>query len=59
MYDENRQHINDMLNAGVIRESECPFSSNVVLVRRVLNSKTRNGAYMLPRFDDVVGTLSG
>jgi hypothetical protein len=26
---------------------------------RVLNSKTRKGAYMLPRFDDVVDTLVG
>ena len=70
MYDEIRQHINDMLKAGVIRESESPFSSNVVLVRkkdgslrfcidyRILNSRTRKDAYMLPRFDDV-DTLSG
>ena len=60
-----------MLDVGVIRESNSPFSSNVVLVRkkdgslrfcidyRMLNSRTRKDAYMLPRFDDVVDNLSG
>jgi hypothetical protein len=68
MYDEVRRHVKEMLDSGVIRESDSPYSSNVVLVRkkdgslrfcidyRVLNSKTRKDAYMLPRFDDVVDT---
>lgn len=67
MYDEVREHIKEMLQAGVIRESNSNsnsnYSSNVVLVRktdgslrfcidmRVLNSKTRKDCYMLPRFD--------
>ena len=71
MYEEVRQHIKDMLQAGVIRESESPWSSNVVLVRkkdgslrfcidwRLLNSKTRKDAYMLPRFDDIADSLVG
>ena len=71
MYEEVRQHIKDMLEAGVIRESESPWSSNVVLVRkkdgslrfcidwRILNSKTRKDAYMLPRFDDITDSLVG
>ena len=71
MYDEVRQHITEMLQAGVIRESDSNYSSNVVLVRktdgslrfcidmRVLNSKTRKDCYMLPRFDDVIDSLSG
>jgi len=71
MYEEVRQHLKEMLAAGAIRESESPYSSNVVLVRkkdnslrfcldyRILNSKTRKDAYMLPRFDDTVDTLAG
>jgi hypothetical protein len=70
MYDEVRQHISEMLQAGVIRESKSNHSSNVVLVRksdgslrfcidmRVLNSKKKKDCYMLPRFDDVIDTLS-
>ena len=71
MYEEVRQHLKDMLKAGVITESESPYSSNVVLVRkkdgslrfcidwRELNSKTRKDAYMLPRFDDIMDSLVG
>ena len=71
MYEEVRQHLKDMLDCGAIRESESPFSSNVVLVRkkdgslrfcidfRMLNSRTKKDAYMLPRFDDTVDLLVG
>ena len=71
MYEEVRQHLKDMLAAGAIRESESPYSSNVVLVRkkdnslrfcldyRSLNARTRKDAYSLPRFDDTVDTLAG
>ncbi|KAL5020629.1 hypothetical protein ScPMuIL_002291, partial [Solemya velum] len=71
MYEEVRQHVREMLEAGVIRESDSPFSSNICLVRkkdgslrfcidyRTLNSHTRKDAYSLPRFDDVVDSLSG
>ena len=71
MYEEVRQHLKEMLEAGVIRESESPFSSNIVLVKkkdgtlrfcidwRQLNAKTRSDAYSLPRFDDIVDSLSG
>ena len=71
LYEEVRQHVREMLEAGAIRESDSPYSSNVVLVRkrdgslrfcidyRMLNAKTRKDAYMLPRFDDTVEVLSG
>ncbi|XP_052777891.1 uncharacterized protein LOC128215224 [Mya arenaria] len=71
MYEEVRQHLKDMVDCGAIRESDSPYSSNVVLVRkkdgslrfcldfRMLNSRTRKDAYMLPRFDDTVDTLVG
>jgi len=60
-----------MLDCGAISPSESPFSSNVVLVtkkdgslrfcidHRLLNSRTRKDAYMLPRFDDAVDVLHG
>lgn len=53
MYDEVRQHVKEMLDAGVIRESNSNYSSNVVLCRksdgslrfcldmRMLNAKKR------------------
>ena len=34
MYEEVRQHIKEMLETGVIRDSESPYSSNIVLVRK-------------------------
>lgn len=69
MYEEVRQHLKEMLEIGVIRESTSPYSSNVVLVKkkdnslrfcidyRTLNAKTRKDAYMLPRFDDTIDLL--
>ena len=71
MYEEVRQHVKEMLAAGTIRESESPYSSNIVLVRkkdnslrfcldyRTLNNRTRKDAYALPRFDDTIDTLAG
>ena len=69
MYEEVRQHVKSMLDAGVIRESDSPYSSNIVLIRksdgslrfcvdwRRLNNKTRKDAFMLPRFDDTIDVL--
>ena len=38
MYEEVRQHLREMLDCGAIRESDSPYSSNVVLVRKKDNS---------------------
>ena len=71
MYEEVHQHVNDMLAADVIRESDNPNSLNVVLVSKkdgslwfcidyhVMSSKTQQDAYMLPRFGDIIDSISG
>lgn len=71
MLEEVREHVKEMLDSGVIKESNSNYSSNVVFVRksdgslrfcidmRMLNSKTKKDCFMLPRFDDIVDTLSG
>ena len=64
-------HLKEMLDSGAIRESESPYSSNVVIVRkkdgslrfcidfRKLNSRTIRDSYNLPRIDDTIETLIG
>ncbi len=71
LFEEVRQHLKEMLDCGAIRDSQSPYSSNVVLVRkkdgslrfcidfRKLNNRTVKDAYMLPRFDDTIDTLVG
>lgn len=66
-----RKHLQELLDAGVIRESESPFSSPIVVVRkkngqirlcvdyRKLNLQTVKDAYALPRLDDTFIALSG
>ncbi len=63
--------VRDMLNQGVIRESNSPWASPVVLVKkkdgstrfcvdyRRLNALTRRDAYPLPRLDDALDELFG
>ena len=70
-YDEVRNHLSDMLDCGVIRESHSPYSSPVVLARkrdgslrfcidyRKLNSKTIKDAYALPRMDEALEAMGG
>ena len=71
MYEEVKQHIKEMLNAGVIRGSSSPWASPVVLARkpdgslrfcidfRKLNSRTIPDAFPLPRIEETLDTLQG
>lgn len=72
-YEVIKEHINQLLEAQVIRESSSPspYASPIVLVRkkdgnlrlcvdyRQLNSKTRRDAFPLPRIDESLDSLSG
>ena len=70
LYEEVRQHLKEMLEAGAIRPLKSPYSSNVVLVRkkdgslrfcidfRKLNSRTVKDAYNLPRVDDTINMFT-
>ena len=71
MYEEVRQHLREMLEAGAIRKSSSPYCSNVVLCRksdgtlrfcidlRKLNNKTIKDSYSLPRVEDTMDSLIG
>ena len=68
---EVRDHLQKLLQQGVIRESQSPYSSAVVLVRkksgalrlcvdyRLLNKKCVKDAFPLPRIDEYLDSLSG
>ena len=69
--EEFRSAIQDLLDAGVIRESKSPFASPVVLVRkktgglrvcvdfRKLNARTIRDSYPLPRISETLEALKG
>ena len=69
MYEEVKQHIQEMLACGAIRPSTSPYASAVVLVRkpdgslrfcldlRRLNNRTIKDAYFLPRIDEALDSL--
>ena len=71
MYSEVRKHLQQRLDADIIRPSHSPWASNMVLVRkkdnsirvcvdyRQLNRKTIKDAYYLPRIDEMLESLSG
>lgn len=71
MYEEVRQHLKEMLEAGAIKKSQSSYCSNVVLVKksdgslrfcidlRKLNNKTIKDAYTLPRVEETIDTLIG
>ncbi|KAL0187224.1 hypothetical protein M9458_018894, partial [Cirrhinus mrigala] len=69
--DAVRRHLKELLDAGVIRESESPFASPIVVVKkknndvrlcidfRKLNSQTIKDAYALPNLEEAFSVLSG
>ncbi|KAI4897396.1 hypothetical protein NFI96_007157 [Prochilodus magdalenae] len=70
-YEVVKAHINQLLEAQIIRESSSPYASPIVLVKkkdgsmrmcvdyRQLNSKTRKDAFPLPRIEESLDALSG
>ena len=71
LHDEVWGHLKEMQELGVIRESESPYASNIVLVRKKngtlrfcldlghLNSLTIRDSYRLPSIDRTIDTLAG
>ncbi|CAI5658656.1 unnamed protein product [Oreochromis niloticus] len=69
--DAVRRHLQELSDAGVIRESESPFSSPIVVVRkkngdvrlcvdyRKLNLNTIRDAYALPNLEEAFSALTG
>uniref|UniRef100_A0AAR2JKB7 Gypsy retrotransposon integrase-like protein 1 n=1 Tax=Pygocentrus nattereri TaxID=42514 RepID=A0AAR2JKB7_PYGNA len=69
--DAVRRHLQELLQAGIIRESESPFSSPIVVVRkkngevrlcvdyRKLNLQTVKDAYALPNLEETFSALTG
>lgn len=69
--DAVRQHIQELLESAVIQESNSPFASPIVVVRkkngtvrlcidyRRLNAQTIKDAYALPKLEDTFAALSG
>lgn len=69
--DEVRRHLQELLAAGIIKESRSPYASPIVIARtkngqirmcidyRTLNTRTIPDQYTLPRIDDALATLPG
>lgn len=69
--DAVRRHLQELSEAGIIRESESPFSSPIVVVRkkngdvrlcvdyRKLNLNTIKDAYALPNLEEAFSALTG
>ncbi|KAG5276960.1 hypothetical protein AALO_G00111880 [Alosa alosa] len=69
--DAVKKHLQELLEFGIIRESESPFASPIVVVRkkngsvrlcidfRKLNSQTIKDAYALPNLEEVFSLLTG
>jgi len=66
-----REHVNSMLQQGIIEPAKSPWASNIVLVRkkdgstrccidyRQVNALTRKDAYPLPRTDACLDAMAG
>lgn len=69
--DAVRKHLQELLDSGIIRESESPFASPIVVVRkkngsvrlcidfRKLNLQTIKDAYALPHLEEAFSALAG
>ncbi|KAK9542055.1 hypothetical protein VZT92_002054 [Zoarces viviparus] len=69
--DDVRRHIQQLLAAGILKESRSPYASPIVIVRkkngsiricidyRTLNRRTIPDQYTMPRIDDALDCLSG
>ncbi|XP_049329329.1 uncharacterized protein LOC111193656 [Astyanax mexicanus] len=69
--EDVRRHIQDLLAAGIIKESRSPYASPIVVARkkngsvrmcidyRTLNSRTVPDQYTTPRVDDALDCLTG
>ncbi|KAL3992153.1 cell division cycle protein 37 [Sarotherodon galilaeus] len=70
-FDAVRKHLQELLDSGVIRESDSPFASPIVVARkkngsvrlcidyRKLNLQTIKDAYALPKLEDTFSALAG
>lgn len=70
-YEVVKEHINQLLEAQIIRESSSPYGSPIVLVKKKdgslrlcvdysqLNSKTRKDPFPLPRIEESLDALAG
>lgn len=71
MIDEVRNHLQQSLSANIIRRSNSPYASTVVLVKkktgelrlciyfRELDQRTIKDSFSLPRIDEILDSLSG
>ncbi|XP_053274167.1 uncharacterized protein LOC128436464 [Pleuronectes platessa] len=69
--EDVRKHIQELLRAGIIKESRSPYASPIVIVRkktgavrmcidyRLLNSRTIPDQYTTPCIDDVLDSMTG
>lgn len=69
--EDVRNHLQDLLHAGIIKESRSPYASPIVIVRkkngtirmcvdyRFLNGRTIPDQYTTPCIDDVLDSLTG
>ena len=71
LYTEVKEHLVEMIEAGAVRPSHSPYSSNIVLAKkkdgslrfcvdfRKLNNKTVKDAYAIPRIEESLHLLAG
>ncbi len=71
LFNEVKEHLQEMIEIGAIKESKSPWSSNIVVVRkkdgslrccidfRKLNSRTKKDAYAIPKVEDTLHMLAG